>query len=52
MAATTKRFVAKNGLDNNSNTLVNLATPVNSTDAATKAYVDTKALFALAVGIY
>ena len=32
--ATMKRFVAKNGLDNNGNTLVNVADPVNPTDAS------------------
>ena len=41
--ATQKRFIAKNGLDNNSQTITNLATPVNTTDAATKAYTDLKA---------
>jgi hypothetical protein len=39
--ATQKRFIAKNGLDNNAQTITNVATPVNTTDAATKAYVDT-----------
>lgn len=36
--AVLKRFLAKNGVDNNSNTLVNVADPVNAQDAATKAY--------------
>ncbi|CAB4169228.1 hypothetical protein UFOVP1516_70 [uncultured Caudovirales phage] len=40
--ATQKRFLAKNGLDNNSQTIQNVATPVNTTDATTKAYVDLK----------
>lgn len=34
-----KPFIAKNGLDNNSNTIQNVADPVNAQDAATKAYV-------------
>ena len=37
--AINKRFVAKNGLDNNNKTITNVATPVNDTDAANKAYV-------------
>lgn len=36
--AVLKRFLAKNGVDNNSNTLTNVADPVNAQDAATKAY--------------
>lgn len=39
MATTNKRFVAKNGLDNNSNTLANVSDPVNLQDAATKNWV-------------
>lgn len=39
---TSKRFQARNGLDNNSLTLIGVATPVNTTDAANKAYADTK----------
>lgn len=35
-----KRFVAKNGLDNNSQTITNVATPTNATDAASKSYAD------------
>ena len=31
-----KRFVAKNGLDNNNNTVTNVADPVNAQDVATK----------------
>lgn len=31
-----KKFVAKNGVDNNNQTLVNVADPVNSQDVATK----------------
>ena len=34
-----KRFIAKNGLDNNSNTIENVADPVNAQDVATRAYV-------------
>ncbi len=34
--ATQKRFLAKNGVDNNSQTLVNVADPVNAQDAVTK----------------
>ena len=39
--ALVKRYVAKNGLDNNSQTIINVADPVNATDAATKNYTDT-----------
>lgn len=38
----TVRFSA-NGLNNNSQTIINVATPVNSTDAANKAYVNNAA---------
>jgi hypothetical protein len=36
----TKRFIARNGLDNNNQTITNVANPVSNTDATTKAYVD------------
>ena len=39
MAAVNRRFLIKNGLDNNSQTIQNVASPVNATDAATRAYV-------------
>lgn len=38
-----KRFVAKNGLDNNSQTITNVANPALAQDAATKSYVDARA---------
>ena len=34
--ATSKRFVTKNGIDNNSNTIINVTDPVNAQDVATK----------------
>ena len=53
--ATTKRFIAKNGLDSNTNTITNVADPVNATDAVTKqfitdTYVSGKLLTNFAVG--
>ena len=36
--STNKRFLAKNGLDNNNNTIANVADPVNAQDVATKAF--------------
>lgn len=39
--ANQKRFMAQKGLDNNNNTITNVTDPVNSQDAATKAYADT-----------
>ncbi len=36
--ATQKRFLARNGLDNNLQPIVNVANPVNASDAATKEY--------------
>ena len=38
--ANDKRFIAKNGLDNNSKTITNVTNPTNAQDAATKLYVD------------
>lgn len=34
--STSKRFIAKNGVDNNNNTIQNVSDPVNAQDAATK----------------
>lgn len=34
-----KRFIAKNGLDNNAQTITNVADPVDAQDVATRAYV-------------
>ena len=36
----TKRFIAKNGLDNNNQTITNVADPVNPGDVATKSVTD------------
>ena len=36
--AISRRFLAKNGVDNNSNSIINVADPTNAQDAATKAY--------------
>lgn len=36
----TSRFKAKNGLDNNNQTLINVSSPINDTDGANKQYVD------------
>lgn len=36
----TKRFISKNGLDNNNQTITNVADPINSSDAATKNITD------------
>ena len=38
--ATSKRFTAKNGLDNNGNSIINVANPTNAQDVATKNYAD------------
>jgi hypothetical protein len=38
--ATQKRFIAKNGIDNNSNSIINVVNPTNAQDVATKSYVD------------
>ncbi len=40
--------MAQKGLDNNNNTIVNVSTPANSSDAATKGYVDSSASSTLA----
>jgi hypothetical protein len=42
------RFKVKNGLDNNNQTITNVATPSNATDAANKAYADSAAAAAAA----
>jgi hypothetical protein len=39
MTITNTRFIAKNGLDNNNQTITNVADPVNIQDVATKNYV-------------
>ena len=39
MAINNNRFLVKNGLDNNSKTITNVADPVNAQDVATRAYV-------------
>ena len=36
---TTSRFIAKNGLDNNSNSILNVLDPVNAQDGCTANYV-------------
>jgi hypothetical protein len=38
--ATQKKFIAKNGIDNNSNSIINVVNPTNAQDVATKSYVD------------
>ena len=35
-----KRFIVKNGVDNNSNSIINVSNPTNAQDVATKSYVD------------
>ena len=42
------RFEAKNGLNNNGNTITGVATPSNTTDAANKGYVDALGLAVVA----
>lgn len=44
--ANDKRFIAKNGLDNNSKTITNVTNPTNAQDAATKSYVDSSLTWA------
>jgi fructose-1,6-bisphosphatase len=44
--STTNKFKARFGLDNNNNTITNVDTPVNGTDAANKSYVDAAATLA------
>jgi hypothetical protein len=39
MTINNTRFIAKNGLDNNNQTLINVADPVNAQDAVTKAFL-------------
>ena len=39
--ATLKRFTARNGLDNNNNSIINVVDPTNAQDVATKNYADT-----------
>lgn len=43
MATTNTRFIVRNGLDNNLQTIVNVATPSGNNDAANKKYVDDNA---------
>ena len=40
--AANKQFIAKNGLDNNNNNIINVSDPIANTDAANKRYADTK----------
>lgn len=37
-----KRFVVKNGIDNNNKTIANVAEPVNANDAANRVFVENK----------
>ena len=40
--AANKQFIAKNGLNNNNNIIINVSDPIANTDAANKRYADTK----------
>jgi hypothetical protein len=50
--STTKRFIAKNGIDGNSITISNVANPVNSQDVITKNYLISNSIIKDSLGNY